>query len=202
MKPGPEFFQSLVEVSHIEFQSYDFHEHKLIFSSGIAQQILGYSFEEYSGFSRNFYQDLVHPDDKHILLQAIDRIIHSLKGEVVELTARFRRSDNNYVWVYSRQIVTERAENGDPCTITRVVEDITELMRLKDELREKVQQLESISFKNSHLIRSPVASIIGLINLVEEEHITNEHNMEIFRFLKQAMEKLDIVIHEINDLAT
>ena len=61
-------------------------------------------------------------------------------------------------------MVVERDEKGYPSTITTVAEDITDMIDLQDQLREKIRLLESISYKNSHMLRSPVASIIGLIN--------------------------------------
>ena len=89
MKNTAEFLHSLIEVSHIEFQSYDFHLHKIIFSSGIAEKVLGYTKDEYYEFSRNFYVDLIHPDDLQMMQESIDKIIHSAQGEIIEMTARF-----------------------------------------------------------------------------------------------------------------
>ncbi|HWZ15573.1 MAG TPA: PAS domain-containing protein [Mucilaginibacter sp.] len=200
MKPGGKFLKSLIEVSHIEFQAYDFQRHELIFSSGLGQRILGYSKEDYEKLSRDFYEKLIHPDDIPIMHQAIEKLIHSSPHEVIEMTARYRRSDGNYIWIYTRKLVSERNKKGEPRTITTIAEDITVMIQLRDELREKVELLESISYKNSHLVRSPVASIIGLINLIEEKDIISAHNMEILNYLKDAIEKLDAVIHEINDI--
>ncbi len=200
MEPGKKFLKSLIEVSHIEFQSYDFKRHQLIFSSGLAQRILGYSKDEFYKLSRNYYEGMIHPDDIPMMREAIEKIIHSTDDEVIEMTARFRKADGNYIWLYTRKLVSERDKDGNPRTITTVAEDVTEMILLQDELREKVQQLELISYKNSHLIRSPVSSIIGLINLIEVREITSTHNLKIFTFLKQAIEKLDTVIREINDL--
>jgi signal transduction histidine kinase len=51
-------------------------------------------------------------------------------------------------------------------------------------------------------LRNPVASIIGLVSLIEEhDDITSEHSRQILHFLKEAIIKLDHVIHEINDVA-
>jgi len=201
MKNEIEFFKSLIEVSHIEFQSYDFHRHKIVFSSGMAEKILGYSKEAYYKFSEDFFKEIVIPEDRPQVQEAVDKLIHSAKGEIVEMTARFRRADGEYIWLYTRKIVSERDEKGYPSLITTVAEDITFVIDTQVKLKEKVQQLESISYKNSHQIRSPVASIIGLINLVEEQDIASEHNLQVFELLKQAIEKLDSVIHEINDLS-
>jgi signal transduction histidine kinase len=98
-------------------------------------------------------------------------------------------------------MVLDKYEARGHYTIIREAEDVTRLVELQDQLREKVQQLQTISYKNSHLLRSPVASIIGLVNMVEEQGITSDHNLQVFNFLKQAIEKLDDVIHEINEIA-
>jgi PAS domain S-box-containing protein len=201
MQPEGKFLKSLIEVSHIEFQSYDFYHHELIFSSGFAQQILGYSKDEYSKFSRKFYEDLIYPDDIPMMHEAINKIIHSSPGEIIEMTARYKRSNGNYIWMYTRKVVSERDKQGYPCTITTIAEDITKLIELQDQLKEKVKLLQAISYKNSHMLRSPVASIIGLINIIEEKDTMSPHNLKIFNFLKQAIEKLDSVVHEINEIS-
>jgi PAS domain S-box-containing protein len=201
MKANLKFLNSLFEVAHVEYQTYDITNHKLIFSSGFAHKILGYSMEEYYKLSDDFFKELVHPDDRQTVLDSVNKIIHSSAPEVVEMTVRVRKHDGDFLWVHSRQMVYEKDEINNICTVIRESKDVTEVVLLEDALREKVKQLQTISYKNSHLLRSPVASIIGLINLVEEHHLISQHNIEIFNYLKHAIEKLDTVIHEINNIA-
>jgi PAS domain S-box-containing protein len=198
--PGSKFLKSLFEVAHVEFQTYDVAHHKLIFSSGLVHQMLGYAEDEYLELSKNFSKNIVHPDDYQKVLDSIAEINHAKNGEVVEMTVRVRRSDGEYIWINSRQMIFERRKQH-VCSIIREVENVTQLMQLQNELNEKVQQLQTISYKNSHLLRSPVASIIGLVGLIEEQGIASEHNRQIFHFLKEAITKLDDIIHEINDAA-
>jgi PAS domain S-box-containing protein len=201
MRPGIKFLHSLFEVAHVEFQTYDVANHKLMFSSGLGHQLLGYSEDEYFKLSNDFYKSIIHPDDLEKAQKAIEKIIHAKKGEVIEMTLRARRSDGNYIWVNSRQMILEKIPGKHVCTIIREVEDVTKLVELQDQLEEKVKQLKVVSYKNSHLLRSPVASIIGLVDLIEEQGISGENNRQILHFLKEAITKLDTVIHEINDLA-
>ena len=201
MKTGRKFLQSLFEVSHVEFQTYDLRNHKLLFSSGILSKLLGYSPEEYQKHSDDFYNEIIHPDDRQKVLDTIYKIVHSTADQIVEMTVRGRRSDGRYIWIYSRQMVMDRDDTRDICVIIREAQDVTKLVELQDELEKKVEQLQVISYKNSHLVRSPVASILGLVSLIEEQEITGEHNMQILSHLKKAIEKLDGLIHEINDLA-
>lgn len=199
MKPGAKFLHSLFEVAHVEFQAYDLADHKVIFSSGIASKLLGYTTEEYTKLSKDLYKSIVHPDDLETVQQTINKIITSKSGDIIEMTARFRKSDGHYIWLYSRQMIYERSHNDKTFTIIREVEDVTKLIELQDLLEEKVEQLKQVSYKNSHLVRAPVASIIGLVNLIEEQGITSDHNRQIFHFLKETITKLDNVIHEINE---
>jgi PAS domain S-box-containing protein len=201
MKPGIKFLYSLFELAHVEFQAYDLDSHKLIFSSGLAHRLLGYSEDEYFKLSKDFYKSIVHPDDFQKAQKAIKKIIHSKEGDVIEMTVRMRKSDGFYIWTNSRQMILERNRSNNVCSIIREVEDITKLIEIKSELQGKVKQLMVVSYKNSHLLRSPVASIIGLINIIDEQGINSEHNRQIFSFLKEAITKLDEIIRDINDAA-
>jgi len=134
-------------------------------------------------------------------LATIANLLQAKNGQIVEMTVRLRKRSGDYIWVYSRQMIYEKNPVNHICTIIREVEDVTKLVELQEELKAKVDQLKIVSYKNSHLLRSPVASIIGLVDLVEEHGITSEHNRQILYYLKEAIIKLDEVIHEINDSA-
>ncbi|HEY4323052.1 MAG TPA: PAS domain-containing protein [Mucilaginibacter sp.] len=201
MKPSSKFLNSIFEIAHVEFQTYDLNNHRLIFSSGLGPKLLGYTTAEYKELSNDFYANLVHPDDRQTVLETMDNVRNASNGEIVEMTVRLRKRDGNYLWVYSRQMILEKNRQNGHCTIIRESEDITEFVKLQDELKQKVEVLQTISYKNSHLLRNPVASIIGLVNMVEEKGITSDHNLQLFHYLKLAIEKLDAVIHEINDIA-
>lgn len=201
MRPGPKFLHSLFEVAHVEFQTYDIFNRKLLFSSGVTEQLLGYSHDEYLNLSDDFYKNIIHPDDFQKVQETMDKLLHAKNGEVVEMTVRTRRRDGSYIYLYSRQMIYEKNHVNHICTVIREAEDVTQLVQLQDELKAKVEQLKVVSYKNSHLLRSPVANIIGLVGLVEEHGIASEHNRQILSYLKEAIIKLDEVIREINDAA-
>ena len=79
MEPNKKFLRSLIEVSLIEFQSYDFHRLQIIFSSGLSQRVLGYSKDEFYKLSRNFYEGMIHPDDIPKVHEAIEKISGKIK---------------------------------------------------------------------------------------------------------------------------
>lgn len=190
---------TFIDISHIEYQTYDVVHGKMTCSSGLAHKVLGYTEQEMVKLSHNFYESLIHPDDLGASKKTIEKIIKSSSGEIIENTSRFKKSDGSYLWIYTRQSVVERDKNGNPLTIITIAEDITEFIKLENQLKDKIEQLYVISWKNSHLLRDPVASIIGLVNSIEEKEISSQHNLQVFKYMKQTLEKLDLVIHQINE---
>src|SRR5476651_2511903 len=100
MRPGVKFLNSLFEVTHVEFQAYDLSHHKVVFSSGVACKMLGYAEDEYVNLSKDFYKNIVHPDDCQKVQETINRIIQSKNGEVIDMTVRLRKIDGGYLWLY------------------------------------------------------------------------------------------------------
>ena len=66
-----------------------------------------------------------------------------------------------------------------------------------EELEIKNAKLADYAFINSHRLRSPVASILGLINLIGAHSVTEEDKEEILQKLKVNAEKLDAVVKHI-----
>jgi signal transduction histidine kinase len=67
------------------------------------------------------------------------------------------------------------------------------------ELEKKNKALEEYAFINAHKLRSPVASILGLINLLNKTPLTGE-GQSILDHLKQSTDKLDDIVNSITKL--
>ncbi|HAI76781.1 MAG TPA: hypothetical protein DCM08_11085 [Microscillaceae bacterium] len=64
------------------------------------------------------------------------------------------------------------------------------------DLREK--NLRQISYLNSHVIRKPVATILGLISIIDKANLADPHNAELLSLLEKTVHELDSIIHQIN----
>ncbi|WP_320002775.1 tetratricopeptide repeat protein [Shiella aurantiaca] len=67
------------------------------------------------------------------------------------------------------------------------------------DLEKRNEQLEEYAFINSHKLRAPVASILGLVSLIDKEGL-NEKEQETISHLTQAAEKLDNIVKEITSV--
>jgi len=66
-------------------------------------------------------------------------------------------------------------------------------------LAERNKQLEEYAFYNAHKLRAPVATIMGLYFLLEKES-DYEHKNQIFNHLHKAIEDLDHIVSEIQEI--
>jgi signal transduction histidine kinase len=64
------------------------------------------------------------------------------------------------------------------------------------EIENKNKVLEEYAFINAHQLRSPVASVLGLINLIDKTPLTEE-GREIVDHLRKSSNRLDYVVRSI-----
>ncbi|MCE3279953.1 MAG: sensor protein [Bacteroidetes bacterium] len=61
----------------------------------------------------------------------------------------------------------------------------------------KNEKLTEIAFLQSHQVRRPVATLLGLINLIKLEDPADPINMEVIPKIEVVTKELDLVIHDI-----
>jgi signal transduction histidine kinase len=81
--------------------------------------------------------------------------------------------------------------------IRHINENLEELvMQRTAELERKNRALEEYAFINAHQLRSPVASILGLVDIMGSEESPEEQRI-IISHLKQSTERLDAIVDSI-----
>ncbi|WMN07905.1 PAS domain S-box protein [Marivirga arenosa] len=76
--------------------------------------------------------------------------------------------------------------------------DITEEVNLEKRIRISEKKLDDIAFINAHEVRAPLASILGLLNLLDFESV-NESSKRILNHLKKSASNLEKIIHKVSE---
>ena len=105
---------------------------------------------------------------------------------------------NEEIQAQNEEIQTQNEEiHSQAEEIKGINENLEAMVRQRTrELEMKNRALEEYAFINAHQLRSPVASILGLINLVNKVHL-NDDAKEIVAHLQESTEKLDQVVTTI-----
>ncbi len=82
--------------------------------------------------------------------------------------------------------------------LEKLVEDRTNQLKMTvDNLSKQNQDLAQFSYIISHNLRAPVARILGLINIFNEEKYADEADKQIISHLKRTAQELDTVIKDL-----
>jgi PAS domain S-box-containing protein len=76
--------------------------------------------------------------------------------------------------------------------------DITENKIYEERLLEKIEQLQEVSYLNSHYIRKPVATLLGLTRLITNNIVDDNEYREIASHIEQCSIELDKVVRKVN----
>lgn len=151
---------------------------------------------------------VIHPDD-------LERVGMAYRTALIERIPfesrhRFIMEDGSIKYVHA-QAETEYHEDGTPAFSRGTIHDITEEMlnneRLKaseaekilliDELNKKYNELMQFNYIVSHNLRSPIANIIGLSNLLEIEDLDEKERRSLIQSVKISTERLDGIVKDL-----
>jgi PAS domain S-box-containing protein len=190
---------SLMRISVSSISLYDFIHQKVVHSQWWVLKRLGYNDEEFEGVSSDFFRKILHPDDLRIIQNHLEKIKIAKKDQILECVFRIRSKSGNYHWIALRDSILSWDERGEICQLIASMIDVTKYKLLKMQLDENVAMLASLSHRNSHELRAPVATILGLVKVIRQELQTEGNVQELVDILEQTIIRMDEVIHDFNE---
>ena len=134
----------------------------------------------------------VHPDDRQRVKESISKVLK--KSGKWEEEYRFRCADGTYKYFLDRAFLI-KDNDGKPVRMIGSMQDISQLKIKQKEIEERNQRILEIAHSNSHLVRKPLANILGVTQLLAEKE-DNEHN-ELLQLLKESALELDFILKEV-----
>jgi PAS domain S-box-containing protein len=165
-----------------------------VYYSGNLEKSFGHA-PGYNVGDMRFFAKYVHPDDKERVVLYADIVKY---GDMKYWTEkyRFRKANGEYAYVLDKGIVI-RDEKGVGIRMIGAMQDITELKNNELHIAKQNDQLIEIAQMNAHETRRPVATILGLISLIDKNTIKDKDTLDILDHLETATRELDAVIKRI-----
>jgi PAS domain S-box-containing protein len=153
-------------------------------------KISQYAKAELIGQNHRIVKSGYHPKSYYNDLWATISSGQIWRGEICNKT-----KSGTYYWV-DTFIIPETDELGEIKQFYSIRIDITSRKKQELEILRQKQELERIATMQSHQVRKPVANVIGLIGLLEEENL-NDTNKKLLSLLKMCAAELEGCISDI-----
>lgn len=140
-------------------------------------------------------------EDALFIQSLADVIAMNFKNERIKTLLVEIRRKNNELTDKNNEILTMNEElsslNEELCSVNETLEE-TVRFRTK-ELETQNEQLTEYAFINSHLLRAPLARILGLSDLLTRE-ATSVKDTQLIEALYTSSKEMDIIIRKISDI--
>lgn len=129
------FIQKIADASPNILYLYDLQEHRNVYCNREVSAVLGYTAAEIQAMGSDLFTNLMHPDDLPRIYGYYQKINASQDGDIFELEYRMRHINGEYRWLYSRDSIFSRDEQGHPKQTIGTAQDISARKQSESALR-------------------------------------------------------------------
>ncbi|AUC59661.1 Circadian input kinase A [Cyanobacterium sp. HL-69] len=147
----------------------------------------------------------IYQEDKENNLQEIYLYLNS-KKELYQNIHRLKHRNGEYVWVQAKG-KRDFDSNGKPYRLVGTITDITDKVKVEQELRIAKDQAEAANLAKSqflatmsHEIRTPMNAVIGMTGLLLDTELTPEQQ-EFTEIIRTSSDSLLSIINDILDFS-
>ena len=135
----------------------------------------------------------VHPDDAEMMRKIFGDFLSNRK-ELNGAVYRIILPDGKIQFIEAHAII-KKSESGRVVSIIGTNRNVTEDVLVQEKLKMQNKVLRDIAFIQSHEVRKPLANIMGIIEILNQNGSFND--LEIFNHLVESAKELDTQIRSI-----
>jgi PAS domain S-box-containing protein len=171
---------------------WDIAGNKVYLSSGFSQY---FGYNEYENNYR-LWADNICSEDRDQLFAALYQRLNDPTAEEISSEYRFRKADGTVAWVAHKGICLRDA-HGKATRVVSAMIDITQQREYVQQIEQQNDALRQIAFMQSHVVRAPLATLMGLVTLLQQGAATTEEAEMYMNAIQESANKLDAIVHEI-----
>ena len=115
----------------------------------------------------------------------------------IRLEMQMIPKNGNKIWV---ECLVNRLQDDARNTYLIALKDISAYVELEKKFADNQKRLSDFGFLTSHTLRLPIANIIGLSSLFDEEGLDQENKAELISNLKTSAFQLNEAVHQLNNV--
>jgi diguanylate cyclase (GGDEF)-like protein/PAS domain S-box-containing protein len=143
LKESQHFVQQIADSTPNILYLYDLIKQRHVYVNHEITTILGYTSEEFQSMNYAALDLLIHVEDRENFNKYIHQFYTAKLENIFELEYRMQHANGQWLWLYRRDTLFNRTEEGKPQQILGTATDITERKEMEDQLQQTNQQLQS-----------------------------------------------------------
>ncbi|OYU95202.1 MAG: hypothetical protein CFE21_12925 [Bacteroidetes bacterium B1(2017)] len=144
----------------------------------------------------HLWQNNIHADDKEKVLVDLHTYLCNRNTKTFNSEFRFIKSNSQTAYVQLRGIIIRNA-NGTATRVLGAMIDLTETLERLNKIEKQSKVLQEISWTQSHIVRAPLANLMGLVSLLKENSNLDQEQENLLNLIDTSAQKLDTIIREI-----
>jgi PAS domain S-box-containing protein len=159
-------------------------------------RIFGYKSEDGERYTLEKWESKVHPDDLKKIQEKLADSLNDIKQSNWSAEYRFRKADETYAIVEENGYII-RDKDGVAIRMIGALRDITERINYIHAIEETNFRLREIAWAQSHLVRGPLARIMGISKLLADNRTDELSKEQLLVYLDTSANELDEVVRDI-----
>lgn len=130
-------------------------------------------------------------------LEDLKEIASSKENKSFQLTKQIisKNGDVIILKVYGMKIINTKSKKH---TFIAAFQNISEQINFLDSLESQNKKLRELAFEQSHIVRAPLARILGIADLINGFELDNEEKKDLLSHINTSAKELDQALREIN----
>ncbi len=187
-----ERFRTVMKAAAEAIIDWDIVNDTVVWGDGF-KEFFGYDLSVYDGklWSRN-----IHPEDREWVLDLMDATLADPTKESFYAEFRFLKANREVAYVQNRCTFI-RDEHGKAIRGIGALADVTESVERRKKIEKQNESLIEIAWIQSHVIRAPLATLLGLMTLFKAREEMELDEDDLVEKIMESAHSLDKVIHEV-----
>jgi PAS domain S-box-containing protein len=187
-----ERFKILTKATVEAIIDWDIINNNVLWGEGF-KTLLGYDITT----SRNdLWAKNIHPDDRNKVLHELNITLEDPTQHNFNAEFRFIKANGDVAIMQHRGVLI-RDKNGKATRAIGAMIDLTDTLERMQQIEQQNKTLREISWLQSHIVRAPLANLLGLITLLRDSQEKGIYDSNLIDYIYESTEKLDQVIHDI-----
>lgn len=189
-----ERFEKVTQATNDAIWDWNIIENKVYWGIGY-NKLFGIELE---GLNPDFdmWKSKIHPNDFDRVTISLQEVLDNQESTNWQCEYRFLKVDNTYSYVIDRAFVIRNTEKK-PIRMVGALTDVTEKLLHTKALEAQNNMFREIAWTQSHVVRAPLARILGIVDLMKKETLKENEYPEFLNYVFDSANELDTIVKDI-----